>query len=127
MRRPPDIAPAAFYDLDHCPVRHVISRIGDKWSLLIIGHLHFGSHRFSELLGALPDISQRMLTQNLRKLEREGLVDRTVTPTTPPRVDYALTALGRSLITPLAELSAWATDNRPHIEQARAQFDGRHA
>ncbi len=125
MRRTPDIAPAEFYDLDYCPVRNVLSRIGDKWSLLIIGHLYFGTHRFSELLGALPDISQRMLTQNLRKLQREGLVNRIVTPTTPPRVDYELTKLGRSLIEPLRTLSEWAVDKRPEIERARADFDAR--
>lgn len=125
MRSPPNIAPPAAYDCVACPVRNVISQIGDKWSLLIIGHLTFGTHRFSELLGAVPDISQRMLTQNLRKLEREGLVLRTVTPTTPPRVDYELTELGRSLIEPLRALSAWAMDKRPQIEKARAAFDTR--
>lgn len=125
MRRRPNIAPAEFYDRELCPVRNVLSQIGDKWSLLIFAHLRFGSHRFSELLGALPDISQRMLTQTLRKLEREGLVERTVTPTTPPRVDYALTALGQSLIDPLAGLSAWALENRSQIEKARAAFDNR--
>ena len=86
-------------------------------------HLRFGSHRFSELLGALPDISQRMLTQTLRKLEREGLVRRTVTPTTPPRVDYALTALGESLIAPLSELATWALHHRAEVEAARARYD----
>lgn len=125
MRSPPNIAPAQAYDRDACPVRNVISQIGDKWSLLIIGHLMFGTHRFSELLGALPDISQRMLTQNLRKLEREGLVSRTVTPTTPPRVDYALTELGRSMIEPLKALTVWAIDKRPEIERARDAFDTR--
>ena len=127
MRRWPDIAPLEFCDRDNCPVRNIVSQIGDKWSLLIIGHLKFGKHRFSELLGALPDISQRMLTQTLRKLEREGLVNRIVTPTTPPRVDYELTELGCSLTEPLAVLSAWAMDKRPLIEKARADFDSRTA
>lgn len=125
MRRSPEIAPAEFYDRELCPVRNVLSQIGDKWSLLIFAHLRFGTHRFSELLGALPDISQRMLTQTLRKLEREGLVERRVTPTTPPRVDYELTDLGESLIAPLAALSAWALEKRPQIEKARADFDKR--
>ena len=125
MRRSPKIAPAEFYDRELCPVRNVLSQIGDKWSLLVFAHLRFGTHRFSELLGALPDISQRMLTQTLRKLEREGLVKRMVTPTTPPRVDYELTELGESLIAPLATLSAWAMEKRPEIEKARADFDNR--
>ncbi|XWN33621.1 MAG: helix-turn-helix domain-containing protein [Devosia sp.] len=120
---PPGKAPPHFYDPELCPVRHVLTQIGDKWSLLVITHLRFGSHRFSELLNALPDISQRMLTQTLRKLEREGLVLRTVTPTTPPRVDYELTELGVSLIKPLGILSAWALEKRPLIEEARQRFD----
>ncbi len=126
MREPPAIAPAEFYDRELCPVRNVLAQIGDKWSLLVFAHLRFGTHRFSQLLAALPDISQRMLTQTLRKLEREGLVERTVTPTTPPRVDYALTELGRSLIDPLTALSAWALEKRAEIEAARARFDQRH-
>ncbi len=125
MRRAPNIAPAAYYDPVLCPVRAVLSQIGDKWSLLVFAHLRFGKHRFSELLGALPDISQRMLTQTLRKLEREGFVERTVTPTTPPRVDYELTELGLSLIAPLAQLSEWAGENREKVEEARARFDAR--
>jgi DNA-binding HxlR family transcriptional regulator len=123
IRTPPDKAPADFYDPLLCPVRNVISQIGDKWSLLVITHLRFGSHRFSELLNALPDISQRMLTQTLRKLEREGLVLRTVTPTMPPRVDYELTTLGKSLIEPLSTLSEWAVEKRALIESARKSFD----
>lgn len=123
IRNPPNKAPAEFYDPVLCPVRNVISQIGDKWSLLVITHLRFGSHRFSELLNALPDISQRMLTLSLRKLEREGLVLRTVTPSTPPRVDYELTKLGQSLVGPLGILSKWALEKRPLIEQARQEFD----
>lgn len=126
-RTPPNIAPEDFYDPVMCPLRNVISQIGDKWSLLVITHLRFGSHRFSELLNALPDISQRMLTQTLRKLERDGLVSRAVTPTIPPRVDYALTDLGFSLIEPLTGLSAWAIERRPEIEEARATYDKAYA
>ena len=125
MKKPPNKALEAFYKVELCPIRAVLSQIGDKWSLLIITHLTFGSHRFSELKTAIPDISQRMLTQNLRKLEREGLVLRTVTPTIPPRVDYELTELGKSLLTPLAGLSDWALHIRPEIEQARIAFDER--
>ena len=120
---PPGIAPEPFYDQSLCPVRHVLSVIGDKWSLLVIIHLKFGQHRFSELQRALPDISQRMLTQTLRKLEREGLVSRHVTPTIPPRVDYELTKLGRSLLKPLEGLSHWAMEVRKDIEHARKTYD----
>ncbi len=125
MRRAPDIAPPHYYDPTLCPVRAVLSQIGDKWSLLVFAHLNCGRHRFSELLGALPDISQRMLTQTLRKLEREGLVNRIVTPTTPPRVDYELTELGFSLIEPLSALSDWALRHRSDVEAARERFDAR--
>lgn len=125
MKKPPNKAPDTYYKAELCPVRAVLSQIGDKWSLLIITHLTFGSHRFSELQGAIPDISQRMLTQTLRKLEREGLVLRTVTPTIPPRVDYEMTDLGKSLLGPLASLFEWALQKRPTIEKARAVFDNR--
>jgi DNA-binding HxlR family transcriptional regulator len=125
MRRQPDIAPSIYYDPALCPVRSVLAQIGDKWSLLVFCHLGFGRHRFSELLGALPDISQRMLTQTLRKLEREGFVKRTVTPTTPPRVDYELTELGVSLIEPLSALADWATRSRAQVERARTRYDAR--
>ncbi len=123
---PPGIAPTEFYDPALCPVRNVLAQIGDKWSLLVITHLKFGQHRFSELANALPDISQRMLTQTLRKLEREGLVLRTVTPTIPPRVDYELTRLGRSLLSPLEILSSWALERRPEVESARNRYDKTH-
>lgn len=79
--------------------------------------------RFSELQRAIPDISQRMLTQTLRKLERDGLVSRTVTPTIPPRVDYAITNLGESLSGPLGAMTQWAVDKQPQIVAARESFD----
>lgn len=121
----PGIAPADYYDQGKCPVRAVLSHLGDKWSLIVMSHLKFGTHRFSELQGGIPDISQRMLTQTLRKLEREGLVSRHVTPTIPPRVDYAVTKLGLSLFEPLDVLTHWANEKRSQIEQARAAFDER--
>ncbi len=124
-RTPPNIAPEKFYDPIMCPVRNIVSKISGKWSLLVLTHLKFGSHRFSELKNALPDISQRMLTQTLRNLEREGLVLRTVTPTTPPRVDYELTSLGTSLFQPLSALSTWALEKKTLIERARKKFDSR--
>ncbi|MCI4645044.1 MAG: helix-turn-helix transcriptional regulator [Hyphomonadaceae bacterium] len=121
----PGLAPDHFYDPSLCPVRHVLSHIGDKWSLLVITHLKFGSHRFSELQRAIADISQRMLTVTLRSLERDGLVARHVTPSVPPRVDYELTDLGRSLLPALERLSEWALETRPAIEAARERFDMR--
>jgi DNA-binding HxlR family transcriptional regulator len=108
---------------DACPVRDVLSRIGDKWSVLIVALLREGPMRFSELRRSVEGISQRMLTLTLRGLERDGLVTRTVTPTTPPRVDYELTRLGRTLLEPIMSLVEWAEKNRPAIQTARERFD----
>ena len=105
-------------------VREVLNRVGDKWSVLIVGRLGQGPLRFSELLRAIEGISQRMLTLTLKGLERDGLVTRTVTPTIPPRVDYALTKLGLTLLEPVGQLYAWADRNRSAIDAARAKFDG---
>ncbi|HEX2879982.1 MAG TPA: helix-turn-helix domain-containing protein [Polyangiaceae bacterium] len=97
--------------------------MGDKWSILVVGILQDGSMRFSELRRSVDGISQRMLTLTLRGLERDGLVTRTVTPTTPPRVDYALTRLGRTLLDPIMALAKWAQTNRVSIQTARLRFD----
>src|SRR3982751_1485048 len=86
----------------------LLSRIGDKWTVLVVQTLGSGSRRFNELRREIPSVSQRMLTLTLRNLERDGLVKRTVTPTIPPRVDYELTALGRDLLIPVAALGEWA-------------------
>ena len=104
-------------------VSEVLSRIGDKWTVLVVGVLGDGPRRFNEIRRSLGSISQRMLTLTLRGLERDGLVKRTVFPTIPPRVDYELTPLGCSLLTPVTELSTWARQNRPAIEKARQRFD----
>src|SRR5436305_10072410 len=104
-------------------VSEVLARIGDKWTVLVVGVLGEGPKRFNELRRALGSISQRMLTLTLRGLERDGLVTRTVFPTIPPRVDYELTALGRSLLDPVSELGLWARRNRSTIENARKRFD----
>lgn len=114
-----------YFDPSACPVRSVLTQIGDKWSYLTLFLLNTGSHRFSELARALPDISQRMLTQTLRKLERDGLVLRTVTPSIPPRVDYELTELGQSLLPLLQKLADWASMRKPQIEQARQAYANR--
>lgn len=101
----------------------VLARIGDKWSVLIVGRLGVRPMRFNELKREIGGISQRMLTLSLRGLERDGLITRTIFATIPPRVDYELTPLGRSLLEPVTGLSAWALQNITKIEAARARFD----
>ena len=105
-------------------VSQVLARVGDKWSVLIVSLLGEGPRRFNEIKRMVGGISQRMLTLTLRGLERDGLVTRTVFPTVPPRVDYALTDLGRTLLEPILALAAWARDNRPAIDAARQRYDG---
>src|SRR5664280_3045236 len=105
-------------------VSEVLARVGDKWTVLVVSTLGDGPRRFNELRRALGSISQRMLTLTLRALERDGLVTRTVFPTVPPRVDYELTKLGRSLLEPVSALGLWARKNRPVIQDARRRFDG---
>jgi DNA-binding HxlR family transcriptional regulator len=104
-------------------VSEVLARVGDKWTVLVVGELGRGPKRFNEIRRALGSISQRMLTLTLRGLERDGLVTRTVFPTIPPRVDYELTKLGRSLLEPVSGLGLWARRNRSAIEDARRRFD----
>jgi DNA-binding HxlR family transcriptional regulator len=113
-------------------VSEVLSRVGDKWTVLVVSTLGEGPKkeskkgpmRFNELRRALGSISQRMLTLTLRALERDGLLTRTVFPTIPPRVDYELTRLGRSLLEPVSALGLWARKNRAAIQDARRRFDG---
>jgi len=105
-------------------ISDVLARIGDKWSVLVVSRLGEGPLRFNELRRQIGGISQRMLTLTLRGLERDGLITRTVFPTVPPRVDYALTALGRDLLNPVSALGAWAIRNQPKIARARERFDG---
>ncbi|APR85667.1 Transcriptional regulator, HxlR family protein [Minicystis rosea] len=103
--------------------REVLNRVGDKWSVLIVSLLGEGPKRFSELKRSIEGISQRMLTLTLRGLERDGLVIRTVYATVPPRVDYALTPLGHTLLEPVQALWLWAMTNRTEIQDARDRFD----
>jgi len=114
----------------HNPVCQTISsllqRIGDKWSVLVVSTLGAGPRRFNELRREIPSVSQRMLTLTLRNLERDGLVSRTVTPSIPPRVDYELTPLGRSLEGPIGQLQQWALDNVGAIHVAQARYDEAH-
>ncbi len=104
-------------------VREVLNRVGDKWSVQIVGLLGDGAMRFSELRRAIEGISQRMLTLTLRGLERDGLIDRTVFPEIPPRVEYELTRLGKTLLEPIQQLAEWAGENRTTIQAARDKFD----
>src|SRR5450432_4787661 len=108
-------------------VSEVLSRVGDKWTVLVVSTLGDGPKRFNELRRALGSISQRMLTLTLRGLERDGLVTRTVFPTIPPRVDYELTRLGRSLLDPVLALARWAERHRAALQRARDRFDGKGA
>lgn len=109
--------------LDLCPIRTILAQIGDKWSLLVILLLQNGEYRFSTIGREIPDISQRMLTQTLRKLERDGLVSRKIMPSIPPRVDYKLTKLGHSLFEPIGAMTQWAIDKQPLIVNARKAYD----
>jgi DNA-binding HxlR family transcriptional regulator len=104
-------------------VSEVLARVGDKWTVLVVSTLGDGPKRFNELRKALGSISQRMLTLTLRGLERDGLVTRTVFPTVPPRVDYELTKLGRSLLEPVSKLGLWTRKHRAAIQDARRRFD----
>jgi DNA-binding HxlR family transcriptional regulator len=109
--------------VEDCPVREVLDRVGDKWSVLVICLLGQRTHRFNELHRAIEGISQRMLTLTLRALERDGLVSRTVYASVPPRVDYELTELGRTLLVPLGALTEWANTHRVDIQAARDRHD----
>ena len=111
-------------DREKCPVRDVLSQLGDTWSTLVIVILSItGPIRFNALKREIGDVSQRMLAVTLRQLERDGLVSRTVYPTKPPKVEYALTDLGRSLKQKIDGLVAWADDNHDRIRRARSAYD----
>lgn len=110
--------------LEACrPVRQILARVGDKWSVLIVMALRDGPRRFNEVKRAIGTISQRMLTLTLKGMERDGLVRRTVFPTKPPRVDYELTALGYSLYEPVDRLGRWAIEKEAEITRAQQAFD----
>ena len=122
------VLPRNLHEPEDCrAVSEVLSRVGDKWTVLVVTTLGDGPKRFNELRKALGSISQRMLTLTLRALERDGLVTRTVFATIPPRVDYALTRLGRSLLDPVSGLGLWARRNRSAIAEARQRFDAARA
>jgi DNA-binding HxlR family transcriptional regulator len=108
-----------------CPTREVLNRIGNKWSILVVRLLRKGPKRFNELRGLLDGISQRMLTLTLRGLERDGIVKRMITPTVPPRVDYELTSMGRSLLKPIMAMAVWSDENRAAIQESRKRYDAK--
>lgn len=110
-----------------CPTRQVMATIGDKWAALVVTALADGSRRHGELRTRIAGASQKMLTQTLRVLERDGLVTRTVTPSVPVRVDYELTDLGRTLLPVLQALKDWSETHFPQIERARDAYDVRTA
>ncbi|MER6722103.1 winged helix-turn-helix transcriptional regulator [Streptomyces halstedii] len=107
-------------------IRGILDRIGDKWTLLVVATLDGERMRFTELQQRIPGISQRMLTRTVRHLERDGLLTRTVHPEVPPRVEYELTATGRTLIEPAVKLAEWAVDHNPDIERSQASYDVKH-
>lgn len=109
---------------DHCrEVGKVLAIVGDKWTVMIVRVLVEGPRRFNDIKRTIGGISQQMLTRTLKALERDGMVTRTVHPTVPPQVEYALTALGQSLAVPVRALGAWAGDHLDEIENNRARYD----
>src|SRR5438876_6872554 len=113
---------------DECQsVSEVLARVGDKWTVLVVGLLGGGPMRFSQLRRGIDGISQKMLTTTLRILERDGFCTRKVFPTVPPRVEYELTALGRDLLVPVKALGDWAIANRKRVDAARRRFDVRNS
>jgi DNA-binding HxlR family transcriptional regulator len=115
---------AEVYNSAECPSRLILDRIADKWTTLIIGILAQSERpRFNELRRMIGGISQKMLTQTLRDLERDGLVTRTIYPEIPPRVEYELTQLGRTLCGPLGSLTQWAHDHIDEVKNAQTRFD----
>lgn len=108
--------------IEQCPIRDILDRIGDRWTLLTLWALSEGTLRFTAIKREIPDISQRMLAQTLRRLEQDGFVSRKVYPTVPPRVEYALTALGRSFLAQLEGLVNWADENHDAVRAARQAY-----
>ncbi|HEY6485805.1 MAG TPA: helix-turn-helix domain-containing protein [Candidatus Cybelea sp.] len=126
IKLPPLPTDAAVYNQAACPSRLILDRIADKWTTLIMGILEQSEHRrFNELRRSIGGISQKMLTQTLRDLERDGLVKRTIFPEVPPRVEYELTGLGRTLCGPLGSLTQWAHDHMSEVKEAQTRFDKR--
>jgi len=111
-------------DVPNCPIRNVLDKVGNKWSLLVLVALNERKLRFMELKRLIGDITQRVLTQTLRNLERDGYVARKVYPTSPPAVEYWLTPLGKSLLKPMFGLITWANSRFDEVKQSREAYDG---
>lgn len=122
MNSQPDHPPFNVY-AEHCPTRLVIDRLADKWAVLVLGLLKGRTLRFNELRREIEGISQKVLSQVLKKLERDGLVTRTAYPTVPVTVEYAITPLGETLTSTVAALTRWAEDNMPAILAAQRRYD----
>jgi DNA-binding HxlR family transcriptional regulator len=123
--RPADAAAGTAVALTGCRVREILERVGDKWSLFVISCLGDGPMRFTALKRSVDGISQRMLTVTLRGLERDGIVSRTMYPVVPPRVEYALTPLGQTLLDATGALMTWADAHLDEVDAARAAYDAR--
>ena len=121
-----ELEPCGKREHPDCGIRDVLDRVGDTWSVLVVVELSSGARRFGELQRAIDGISQRMLTLTLRRLERDGLVERTVSPTIPPQVTYALTESGTSLTHLVRALADWTIQQRPAIAVARQRYDEAH-
>jgi DNA-binding HxlR family transcriptional regulator len=106
-----------------CPTRQVLARLADKWAMLIINRLHIGPVRFNQLRRDIKGISQKVLSQELKKLQRDGLIDRTVRPTVPVSVEYTLTQLGQTLIKPVSELTHWVEGHMDAVLAAQSAYD----
>ena len=109
--------------IDNRRVGRVLTRVGDKWSVMVIVYIQDGPRRFNVIKRGIEGISQQMLTRTLRGLERDGFVTRTIMPTSPPQVEYALTGLGQSLSTPVIALGQWACEHIDQVDEAQRQFD----
>jgi DNA-binding HxlR family transcriptional regulator len=127
LYEPPGSACVPASEPSSCRAREVLQRVGDKWSVLVIDLLGQDTMRFTELSRAIDGITARMLTVTLRGLERDGIVTRTIHPVIPPRVEYALTPLGRTLLDTIGQLVLWTDSHLAEIEAARVAYDARHA
>ena len=108
--------------LSHCPIRTILDRLGDRWTILVLVQLQKGTRRFSVLRREIPDISPRMLSLTVRRLEEDDMISREVFPTIPPRVEYSITTLGQSFVEALNGLVYWAADNRDAVLAARRAY-----
>lgn len=127
MKKPPTPSACAQFNVydQGCPARLVLDHLGDKWALLVLDRLRNGAVRFNAIRRDINGISQKVLSQVLKRLERDGMVTRTAFPTVPVTVEYALTELGETLTARVGPLLHWAEDNMPQIRAAQSAYDGR--